>query len=67
MSAASRAVWTKYRTTILLSGFVILGWLWDLALGGGLAHTIGWLAALILVGGISALAVHGSADGKQPA
>ncbi|MGI8664716.1 MAG: hypothetical protein ACR2N4_01565, partial [Jatrophihabitans sp.] len=54
--AASRP---SYRTTLLLCGFVVLGWIWDLALGGGLGHSLAWLGALILIGGISALAVRG--------
>jgi GNAT superfamily N-acetyltransferase len=50
----------SYRTTFLLCGFVILGWGWDFVLGGGLVHSIAWLLALIVVGGISALSVHGA-------
>lgn len=49
----------RYRGAVLLAGLVVLGWLWDLALGGGLAHAPGWLAALLLVGGIGLLAARG--------
>src|ERR1700712_4253900 len=44
-----------YRTTLLLCAFVVLGWLWDFSLGGGAEHAIGWLAALVAVGGVSGL------------
>jgi GNAT superfamily N-acetyltransferase len=54
----------RYRTALWLCGFVIAGWLWDLALGGGRAHTAAWAGALVIVGGISALAARHSA---QPA
>lgn len=50
-----RAKVGRYRSTLWLGGFVIAGWLWDFALGGGRAHALGWLVALVLVGGISAL------------
>jgi GNAT superfamily N-acetyltransferase len=46
---------TRYRSTLWLCGLILGGWLWDLALGGGRVHALGWLAALILVGGVSAL------------
>jgi GNAT superfamily N-acetyltransferase len=61
------AVWAVYRTAILLSGFVVAGWVWDLALGGGWAHAIAWLIALVVVGGISALAARGSPARPEPA
>lgn len=48
----------KYRSTLWLCGLVVLGWLWDLALGGAGIHALAWLAALVLVGGISALVAH---------
>ena len=44
-----------YRSTLLLCGVVLLGWLADAALGGGAAHAIGWVLALVVIGGISAL------------
>ena len=44
-----------YRTTILLCAFVLLGWIWDFSLGGGIVHSIGWALALILIGGVSGL------------
>jgi GNAT superfamily N-acetyltransferase len=45
----------KYRSTLWLCGLVLAGWLWDLALGGARVHALAWLAALLLVGGVSAL------------
>ncbi len=48
----------EYRTTLLLCAFVLLGWAWDFSLGGGVQHGLGWLAALVLVGGISALSTY---------
>lgn len=51
--------WTRYRMTLLLCGFLVLGWLWDLALGAGVGHAAAWLGALVLVGGISLLAARG--------
>jgi GNAT superfamily N-acetyltransferase len=51
----------KYRTALCLCGFVIAGWLWDLALGGGRAHAAAWAGALVVVGGISAVAARHSA------
>ena len=45
----------SYRTAGLLAALVLLGWAADLALGGGAAHTAGWLLALLLVGGIPAV------------
>jgi len=47
-----------YRTTLLLCAFVLLGWIWDFSLGGGVAHSVGWLAALVLIGGISGLTTY---------
>jgi GNAT superfamily N-acetyltransferase len=49
---------TSYLRTAALSGVVLLGWLWDAALGGGRAHALGWLVALLVVGAISVLSVH---------
>lgn len=54
----------RYRTALWLCGFVVAGWLWDLALGGGRTHAVAWAGALVVVGGISALAARHSA---QPA
>jgi GNAT superfamily N-acetyltransferase len=51
---------SRYRTCLLLTGLVALGWAWDLLLGGGRQHSAAWLGALVLVGGISALATGGS-------
>lgn len=47
-----------YRSTAVLCGVILAGWIWDLGLGGGRAHSLAWLAALVLVGGISALSVR---------
>jgi GNAT superfamily N-acetyltransferase len=46
---------SRYRGTLWLCGLVLGGWLWDLALGGGRVHALAWLAALVVVGGVSAL------------
>ncbi|HEY2044221.1 MAG TPA: GNAT family N-acetyltransferase [Jatrophihabitans sp.] len=48
----------SHRQTLLLGVLVLAGWIWDLLLGGGKAHSIGWLVALLLVVGISALTVR---------
>jgi len=57
---------SRYRRAALLTGLILLGWLWDLVLGGGRAHAAGWLGALIVVGGISMLATRGVADPEPP-
>ncbi|MDQ1738681.1 MAG: hypothetical protein QOE53_333 [Pseudonocardiales bacterium] len=57
---------SRYRNAALLIGLIVLGWLWDLVLGGGRAHALGWLGALIVVGGISLLASRGAADIETP-
>jgi GNAT superfamily N-acetyltransferase len=57
---------SKYRSAALLTGLIVLGWIWDLALGGGRAHAAAWLGALIVVGGISMLAARGAADREPP-
>lgn len=51
-----------YRSTAVLCGVILAGWIWDLGLGGGRAHSLAWLAALVLVGGISALSVRAARD-----
>ncbi|HEV2887384.1 MAG TPA: GNAT family N-acetyltransferase [Jatrophihabitans sp.] len=56
----------RYRSAALLTGLIVLGWIWDLALGGGRAHALAWLGALIVVGGISLLAARGAADPDPP-
>ncbi|MFL6161608.1 MAG: GNAT family N-acetyltransferase [Jatrophihabitantaceae bacterium] len=43
----------SYRTAALLAGLLLLGWAADLVTGAG--HSLGWLLALLLVGGIPAL------------
>lgn len=53
---------SRYRSAGLLTGLIVLGWIWDFALGGGRAHAPAWLGALIVVGGISLLAARGAAD-----
>ncbi|MEO7261691.1 MAG: GNAT family N-acetyltransferase [Jatrophihabitantaceae bacterium] len=57
---------SRYRSAGLLTGLIVLGWLWDVALGGGRAHSAAWLGALVVVGGISLLAAHGAADENSP-
>lgn len=57
---------SRYRSAGLLTGLIVLGWIWDFALGGGWAHTPGWLGALIIVGGISLLAARGATDSSPP-
>lgn len=52
----------RYRTAALLTGLIVLGWIWDLALGGGRTHALAWLGALIVVGGISLLAARGAVE-----
>jgi GNAT superfamily N-acetyltransferase len=54
-----------YRSTAVLCGVIVAGWAWDLRLGGGRAHSLAWLAALVLVGGISALSVRAARDSKS--
>lgn len=56
-----------YRQTVLLCALVLAGWAWDLALGGSHAHAWAWLAALVLVGGVSALAVRSARRYPPPA
>ena len=57
---------SKYRGAALLTSLIVLGWLWDLALGGGRAHAAAWFGALVTVGGISLLATRGAADPEPP-
>ncbi|HEX8095438.1 GNAT family N-acetyltransferase [Jatrophihabitans sp.] len=57
---------SKYRGAALLTGLIVLGWLWDLALGGGRAHAAAWFGAVIVVGGVSLLATRGAADPEPP-
>lgn len=56
----------SYLRVALLSGVVLLGWIWDLALGGGRAHTLGWLLALLVVGGVMALVVRSARSERLP-
>ncbi|HJQ01421.1 MAG TPA: GNAT family N-acetyltransferase [Jatrophihabitans sp.] len=56
----------RYRTTLWLSGLVLAGWIWDLVLGGGRAHTAAWAGALLIVGGISALAARHATPPVEP-
>ncbi|HEY0168420.1 MAG TPA: GNAT family N-acetyltransferase [Jatrophihabitans sp.] len=53
---------SRYRSAGLLTGLIILGWIWDFVLGGGRTHSPAWLGALIVVGGISLLAARGAPD-----
>jgi GNAT superfamily N-acetyltransferase len=55
LSPSLRGTVRRYRSTLWLCGLVLGGWLWDLALGGAWVHALAWLAALVLVGGVSAL------------
>jgi GNAT superfamily N-acetyltransferase len=57
---------SKYRSAVLLTGLIVLGWVWDLVLGGGRAHAAAWLGALVVVGGISLLAARGATDPEPP-
>ena len=56
---------TSYWRAVTLAGLVLLGWAWDGALGGGRSDALGWLAAVAVVGGIAALAVHGARLAEQ--
>lgn len=47
-----------YRTAWALLGALLAGFVLDAALGGGLRHGWGWLAAMVLVGGADALVTH---------
>ena len=49
---------SRYRTPAILCGIIVLGWAWDFALGGGAAHSLAWLGALVVVGGISMLSAR---------
>lgn len=55
-----------YRSTLLLCVLILLGWLWDFALGGGVVHSVGWLLALVLIGGISGLSVWSRNQQQHP-
>jgi len=47
-----------WRQPLWLSAIVLVGWVWDSALGHGGVSWVGWVAALVLVAGISALTVY---------
>jgi GNAT superfamily N-acetyltransferase len=47
-----------YLTTSILGGVIIAGFVVDLALGGGVAHVIGWAIAFVLVVGAESLTVY---------
>lgn len=61
-----------WRQPAALSAFVLVAWGWDTWLGHGGVSPWGWLAALVLVAGISALTVYSAklhplpADGLDP-
>ncbi len=57
---------TSYRRVLGLCGLVLLGWAWDAALGGGRAHALAWLLALVLVGGASSLSVRAARSLSRP-
>src|SRR6185437_9104120 len=67
-AARYRKAAIRYRSTLWLCGLVLAGWLWDLALGGARVHALAWLAALVLVGGVSALVARErpAAEVEQP-
>jgi GNAT superfamily N-acetyltransferase len=48
----------SYRTTLALFVLLAAGFGLDLALGGGVAHLIGWIVAVVLVVGADALVTH---------
>jgi GNAT superfamily N-acetyltransferase len=48
----------SYVTAWALFGLLLVGYVLDLAFGGGLPHTWGWLLAVVLVVGIDVLATH---------
>lgn len=47
-----------WRQPVALSAFVLAAWAWDTALGHGGVSPWGWLAALVVVAGISGLTVY---------
>ncbi len=62
----SRVDHPRYRTTLLLAGLVVMGWAWDVALGGGRAHSAAWLGALVVVVGVSGLAARAATGDQAP-
>jgi ribosomal protein S18 acetylase RimI-like enzyme len=57
---------SRYRSAGLLIGLVCLGWAWDFALGGGKVHAPAWVAALLVVAGISLLAARSGRAASAP-
>jgi ribosomal protein S18 acetylase RimI-like enzyme len=47
----------SYLSAIVLTGLLVAGFVTDLAIGGGRAHLIGWVIALVLVVGIDLLVI----------
>jgi GNAT superfamily N-acetyltransferase len=48
----------SYLSSWLLLGLLLIGFLADLALGGGKSHIVAWLIAVVAVVGLDTLAVH---------
>lgn len=56
----------SYLRVALLSGVVLLGWIWDFALGGGRAHAVGWLIALLVVAAVMTLVIRSARSERLP-
>jgi ribosomal protein S18 acetylase RimI-like enzyme len=48
----------SYITTLVLFSALVVGFILDLVIGGGIAHLAGWLIAIVLVVGAEALTVY---------
>ena len=55
----------SYLRVALLSGVVLLGWIWDFAIGGGRAHAVGWLVALLVVAAVMTLVVRSARSAER--
>src|SRR5579872_2312189 len=47
-----------YTSSVVLLALLSVGFFIDVALGGGVAHLVGWIIAVVAVVGIDMLAVH---------